>query len=72
VSTAERRERRWWPFFNTPFFDILDAVEKPMGQPDGLTDDVRWKTTTGRVGIRHTRTSNPGQRDNIMQREEID
>ena len=62
-------------FFNTPFLDILDGEEELMVEPDGVTDNFSWNTqtaVTGRVGIRHTRTSNPGQRDNILQREEID
>ncbi len=40
-----------------------------MVEPDGVTDDLRWKTKTaaaGRFGIDHTSLSNPGQLDHTM------
>jgi len=57
-----------------PLFDLSETEAEPMVQPDGVTDDLRWKTKTlvaGPVGIHHTSLSTPGQRDHSMRREEI-
>jgi len=36
--------------FDEQFFDLRETQAEPMVQPDGVTDDLRWKTKTAVAG----------------------
>ena len=63
------------PTFGKQLFDLSETEAEPMVQPDGATDDLRWKTKTavaGRFGIHHVSLPKPAQLDNTTPNNHLD